>query len=293
MDVDSRSRHDRCHNRHVPTYAAVVGSPIEHSLSPVLHFAAYRALGLSDWRYELRDVAAGHLGEFVDSLDDSWVGLSVTMPLKREALALASTASATAVAIGAANTLLATSTGWRADNTDGDGLVDALRLAGVGQPRQLAIVGAGGTAQASIYAAAHLDAAEVIVGVRDIARADAALRTADACGVTVSVRSLAEAAEWLPDADVVVSTVPAGAADALGEVVAGSAVVCDVVYSPWPTVFAATAAARGARVLSGLDMLLHQAARQVALMTGMPAPLTAMRYALSERTGVELVRGPN
>jgi shikimate dehydrogenase len=257
----------------------VLGRPIGHSLSPVLHSAAYAALGLTGWRYQAVDCGEDELAGAVGRLGPEWVGLSLTMPLKRVALAVADEVTPLAAAVGAANTLLL---GDRrlADNTDVAGIVAALREAGVEQVEHALVLGAGGTAQAALAALRELGATTPTVLVRDVARTGDLLAAADRLRVTPDVRAgLAD----LPPADVVISTLPAGAADGLR--IARPAAVLDVVYAPWPTPFAATAAAGGARVVSGLAMLLHQAAAQVELMTGRPAPLDAMRTALATATG--------
>ncbi|MGB3762594.1 MAG: hypothetical protein WA966_05165 [Ornithinimicrobium sp.] len=118
-----------------PRLAGVIGSPIEHSLSPVLHRAAYQALGLTDWGYRRTEVESGHLRAHLAGLDGSWVGVSVTMPGKEEALQESSEASGRALRTGAANTLVRRSGGWWADNTDIDGITRAFRERGCGRPR--------------------------------------------------------------------------------------------------------------------------------------------------------------
>ncbi|MGB3437841.1 MAG: shikimate dehydrogenase, partial [Actinophytocola sp.] len=129
--------------------AAVVGKPVAHSLSPVLHGAAYEALGLP-WTYTRLEASAAELPALVASLDDSWAGLSVTMPGKGAALALATAATDRAVAVGAANTLVRREDGWVADCTDVDGVAGALRAAGFGSGTSGVVLGAGGTARAAL-----------------------------------------------------------------------------------------------------------------------------------------------
>ena len=261
--------------------AAVLGSPVTHSLSPVLHGAAYEALGLTGWSYGRIECAEDGLAGHVDGLGAEWAGLSLTMPLKRVALEVADTASDLAVAVGAANTLVFSSAGRYADNTDVAGMVDALRAAGVARVEAAVVLGAGGTAQAALAALAELGERTPTVVVRDPARARALLDTADRLGVVATLRRWEAGDALLGGADVVISTVPRNAADALtldGDRTGG--VLFDVVYAPWPTPLAARAQAAGYRVVSGLDLLLHQAGHQVRLMTGEAAPLDAMRTAL-------------
>jgi shikimate dehydrogenase len=256
--------------------AAVLGRPIGHSLSPVLHTSAYAALGLADWSYTAIDCGEDELPGLVDGLGPEWAGLSLTMPLKRAALAVADSADPLATAVGAANTLVLGGGERRAYLTDVAGMAAALREAGCAAPDSAVVLGGGGTAQAALAALCMLGLDGAVVLVRDPGRAGDLRATADRLGVELDLR--AGLAGPVPAADLVISTLPAGAADGLAPP-AGAAVL-DVVYAPWPTRFAAAAAAAGGTVVSGLAMLLHQAAAQVELMTGRPAPVPAMRAAL-------------
>jgi shikimate dehydrogenase len=221
----------------------------------------------------------GELAQFLASRGPEWVGFACTMPLKREALSVASALSPRATAVGAANTLLRSSDGgWAADNTDVAGIVAALRECGV-RPATATVLGAGGTAQAAVVALAELGLARCTVQVRDVTRTADVSAAAQRAGIDVEVGVLGD-----PAGELVISTLPAGAADPLAarEWRAESAVL-DVVYSPWPTPLAAAVAAAGGTVVGGTLMLLHQAALQVQLMTGRPAPVEAMRAALREK----------
>ncbi len=255
--------------------AAVLGRPVAHSLSPVLHTAAYAALGLAGWSYTALDCGEDELPGLLAGLGPEWAGLSLTMPLKRATLAAADEVDPLAAAVGAANTLVL-GRQRRAYNTDVAGIAGALREAGVAAPRSAVVLGAGGTAQAALAALATLGLAGAVVLVRDRARAGSLLAAADRLGVAVDLR--AGLPGPVPAAELVICTLPAGAADRLRPP-AGAAVL-DVVYAPGPTPFAAAASAAGGTVVSGLAMLLHQAAGQVELMTGRPAPLAVMRAAL-------------
>jgi shikimate dehydrogenase len=257
--------------------AAVLGRPIAHSLSPVLHRAAYAALGL-DWRYEAIECGVADLPAVLARRAD-WAGFSCTMPLKRALLDVAAHVSERAAAIGSANTLLPGPDGWTADNTDAPGLLAALREAGV-RPASATLLGAGGTAQAALAALRPLGVDSCAVLVRDIGRTGELQSAAERLGVRVDVRALTDGdPAW--DVDLLVSTLPAGAADPFAARPWRPAqVVVDVGYAPWPTRLAAAAGERGATVVGGAAMLLHQAALQVELMTGVPAPLPAMRAAL-------------
>jgi shikimate dehydrogenase len=266
--------------------AAVLGSPIGHSLSPVLHLAAYDALNLPDWRYQAVDCDEHRLWPFLAALDEEWVGLSLTMPLKRLALEVAEEVSPLAAAVGAANTLLRRDGCWFAANTDVGGMVDTLREAGVERPANAVILGAGGTAQAALAALRELGVTDPVVFVRDPDRAGDLRAAAGRLDVTPDIRAglseqgLADPAGYR--ADLLISTLPRGAADPLAADPRWSdkGTVLDVVYDPWPSPVAVSAAAFGWRIASGLDMLLHQAARQVSLMTGCTPPVGAMRDAL-------------
>ena len=254
--------------------AAVLGRPIAHSLSPALHRAAYAELGLTDWTYDAVECDEAALPDFLGALDADWVGLSLTMPLKRAVLSHADTASDLARRVGAANTVLLADGKRHVDNTDVGGMVDALGPVDTSAP---VILGAGGTAAAALAALQSLGASGVAVVVRDPDRAGELLQAAGRIGISVRLTP------WptMPDGSVVVSTVPRGALEAVPTLPwAASTTVFDVLYHPWPTVLAQTAAARGCRVVSGLDLLVHQAARQVELMTGQPPPVEAMRRAL-------------
>ncbi|MFL6089785.1 MAG: shikimate dehydrogenase [Aeromicrobium sp.] len=238
-----------------PAHAGVVGSPIAHSLSPAMHRAAYAALGL-DWTYEPFEVEAGALADFVDGLDSSWVGLSVTAPLKREAAAHAVTRSAVVASLGVANTLIGGPDGWHAVNTDVPGAVAALRERGISSVSSVRFLGGGATVDSLLVAVRELGAADVEVLVRDPAK----LRPSD--GVTV--RRLGEPIDG--QVDLLISTVPTPAVP--DDAVASADAVFDVVYDPWPTPLASAASDAGLPVVTGLDLLAHQATLQVELMTG-------------------------
>lgn len=257
--------------------AGVLGRPIAHSLSPALHRAAYAALGLP-WTYTAIECGVAELPDVLAARPD-WAGFSATMPLKHALLEVADEVAPLAADVGAGNTLLPVANGWRVDNTDVAGVLAALAERDV-RPASVTVLGAGGTAQAVLAAISQLGVAAVQVLVRDRSRTGPLLDTATRVGVAVSLGSLDADSSALA-ADLVVSTLPAGAADALARHAWTPAqAVLDVVYAPWPTVLAQAATAAGATVVSGALMLLHQAAEQVRLMTGRPAPLEPMRAAL-------------
>ena len=252
--------------------AAVLGSPVAHSLSPALHRAAYTALGL-DWTYEAVDVSAEALPAFLDGLDPDWAGLSLTMPLKSAVLPLLSEVSELARDLGSVNTVLLGHGVRRGDNTDVAGITASLREAGVHEVGRAVVLGGGATARSALAALAELGERAPTVAVRS--EPVQLLATARRLGIEVRVVPLAPAA--LEGCDLLISTLPRGAADPLAAHVAAVPALLDVVYDPWPTPIAA--ACRG-RVVSGRLMLLHQAAAQVRLMTGRAAPLDVMRGVL-------------
>ncbi len=271
--------------------SAVLGSPVAHSLSPVLHRAGYAAAGLDGWEYGLHDVDVPGLAPFVDGLDDSWRGLSLTMPLKEAALGLAREVSAVARRAGAANTLVRRADGgWDATNTDVVGVERALRPHLPGTPTRALVIGAGATARSCVLALAALGVTTLTVRARDTGRAADLLAWALDLGVGIRNGSVAGIDPWVSTRDdVVVSTVPPTAGEQVATTVpAGHAgVFLDVVYADWPTPPARAAAAAGMTVVSGLDLLVHQAAEQFTLFTGSPAPVEAMfragREALAAR----------
>ena len=271
--------------RGVARHCAVWGSPIGHSLSPVLHQAAYAALALHDWSYERREVDEAGFARALAELDGSWVGLSLTMPLKEVALRAATSVTPVAAATGAANTLVREvggPTGWTAHNTDVHGLTTALRLAGCTDPTSLLVVGSGATARSAL-AALTAPVGRVVLMVRDRVRPET-LRQAEVAGLAVEVVGLGE---WdaASEVDAVVSTVPPASVPDLDGFPAATLgerrpVLLDVVYGSGETPLQRAARERGWSLAEGTDMLLHQATEQVRLMTGREAPLGAMSDAL-------------
>jgi shikimate dehydrogenase len=255
---------------------AVLGDPVAHSLSPVLHAAGYAELGLEDWSYDAVRVPAGSLAGFAADLDTTWRGLSVTAPLKREALAFASTVTERARLAGGANTLVRAETGWAGDNTDLPGAVAAIRERYAGPVRSALILGGGATAASVGLALAELGASALTLAVREPTRAAAtvaALVAHPSSPVVDAVRL--DEVEVLPD--IVVSTIPVDAQTPdLVARCADAPVVFEVTYNTWPTPLAD--AATGV-VVSGLDLLVHQAVLQFEQFTRRPAPLEAMRSA--------------
>ncbi|MFI8326130.1 shikimate dehydrogenase [Streptomyces sp. NPDC085529] len=261
--------------------AAVLGSPIAHSLSPVLHRAAYAELGLDDWSYDRFEVDEAALPGFVAELDGTWAGLSLTMPLKRAVIPLLDEISGTAAAVEAVNTVVFREDGRRfGDNTDIPGMIAALRERGVEKVESAAVLGAGATASSALAALARVCAGPVTAYVRSEARAAEMRGWGDRLGVDVRTAAWDDAADAFA-APLVIATTPAGTTDTLATVVPDRpGALFDVLYDPWPTTLAAAWSERGGKIIGGLDLLVHQAVLQVEQMTGTPkAPLAAMRAA--------------
>jgi shikimate dehydrogenase len=281
----------------VKYHAAVLGSPIAHSLSPVLHRAAYERLGLTGWHYGSHEVDEAALPGFITGLAEDgsgprWAGLSLTMPLKRAIFPLLDEVGVPARQVAAVNTVLIAADGARrGENTDVPGLVAALAERGVRQAGSAAVLGGGATASSALAALARIGPGPIEVYLRSAARIRELEPVAERLGVELLVRGWDRAVEALA-CDVVVNTTPAGAADALAaQLPRAVGTLFDVLYHPWPTPLAAAWAAADGAVLGGRDLLVHQAVLQVELMTAehltpeqaripRSALLTAMRTAL-------------
>jgi shikimate dehydrogenase len=268
--------------------AAVLGSPIAHSLSAVLHTAAYTELGLAGWSYQAIECTADGLPGLLAGCGEDWAGLSLTMPLKRAVLPLLDKVDPLAADVGGANTVTFAGRVSRGHNTDVPGMIAALAAAGVTAADISAagpalILGGGATACSALASLRGLGAAGATVAVRDAARAADLLAAADRLGMAVRLTAFGEEEPSGRGPGLLISTVPAGAADGYaGRMLrAGGApmAVLDAVYHPWPTRLAAAAATAGAVTVSGFELLLQQAGPQVQLMTGRPAPLEVMRAA--------------
>ena len=281
--------------------AAVLGRPVAHSLSPLLHTAGYRALGLHDWAYGAHDLGADDLAGWVGDRDAGWRGLSLTMPLKEAALAVATTVSQTARLTGAVNTLVRRDDlGWDAHNTDVHGLVAA--LADVDHGGAATLLGSGATARSAAVALARLGVTDVRVAARNPATGAEVVALLEALGVHAVPVPLED---WAVGAGgLVLSTLPPVAGEAAAVRLTGSgaasataasgdhpmsglrgATLLDVVYAQGPTPLPRAAQRAGGDVGSGLEMLVHQAARQFELFTGEVAPVEVMLAAGREALG--------
>lgn len=259
--------------------AGVIGWPVRHSLSPAIHNAAYRALGL-DWVYLAFPVPPGAVtAALAGARALDLAGLSVTMPHKAAVAAVVDVCTADAVALRAVNSVRRDGDRLVGDNTDGAGLVDSLRIDSGVDPagRRVVVVGAGGAARAVVRALARAGAAQVGVLNRNDGRARDAAALAGELGTVATPSDLG-------GADLVVNATPVGMGDDDGipfdpDVVPAHAVVVDLVYHPLRTRLLAQAEARGLQTVDGLGMLVHQAARQFTSWTGVDAPVGAMRDA--------------
>lgn len=240
---------------------AVWGDPIAHSKSPALHAAAYAVLGL-DWEYGRRRVTVAEFSEIFGSLDSSWRGLSLTMPLKEEAFRAAATRDRHAELSGAVNTLRlgAEPAGF---NTDVGGIVDALGENGITEVESVRILGAGATAASALLAASELGATRADVRARRPERAAGLVALGESLGVLVTTDLLVAPAEQV---DLTLATIPSGTAldasvaDRLAD---HGGALFDAAYAPWPSKLAAAWTEQP--VVSGLWMLLYQAVRQIRI----------------------------
>lgn len=244
---------------------AVLGSPIAHSRSPELHRAAYRVLGL-DWAYDRVEVDDAGLAGFLQGLGSEWRGLSLTMPLKRRVAELVPDIDEVARLTRQGNTILLDhGRPVRAFNTDVHGIVAALGGVGVTTVDHGIVLGGGATAESSVVALRRLGAT-VTVAVRSPQKA------AGVFGADVPIVSLSEIDAELRGADAVVSTIPNGAEFDLAVPERLGGTLLDVAYHPWPSALASRWAAAGGEVVSGIEMLLHQAVHQIRIfVTGTTA----------------------
>ena len=261
-----------------PRRAAVLGHPIGHSLSPTLHGAAYRLLGVAI-EYSRRAIDLEALPQFLagEGAEDGWVGWSVTMPLKAAMVDHMTSISDRVDALGVLNTVVHGPDGLHGENTDVDGIVTALGDAGLRKDMVpgadgFGIIGAGATATASLAAAAELGFSEVRIYARSPGQVAALQPIGEALGVRCQARHLEDLREDLSgdELSAVVSTLPPRAADTLASQVphlTRPLPLLDVAYDPWPSMLAQAWERAGGHVISGLVMLLHQAVAQVELFT--------------------------
>jgi shikimate dehydrogenase len=258
---------------------AVVGWPVAHSLSPVLHRAAYAELGL-DWTYDRVEIDSAGLEPFIDGLDPAWRGLSLTMPLKRTVVPLLDTSDDWVRLSGVANTLVLDEGSKHGFNTDIPGAIAAIQERVASVPRSAVVFGGGATATSVLLALAELGCTTARVLVRDPARAEetVAVVSAHPRAPELSVDTIAGISAV--EADLLVSTIPGDAqTPALLTACAGVPAVFEVIYDPWPTPLAKAVIEEGRHLVAGLDLLAHQAVGQVLRMTGHSVPVDLLREA--------------
>ncbi len=260
---------------------AVLGSPIAHSKSPTIHKAAYRVLGL-EWNYERHEVAKGTLRSFIEALDDSFVGFSLTMPLKEEAVRFADHLDEPARLTGAVNTLAKTqslsgTSVWQGYNTDVFGIVQAVSqspaFVGTVVAREISdalVVGSGATATSAVAAIKQLAPnATVWLWARNHKTRSELKEFAEQLGLNAKIcRNFARRAKL---ADLVISTLPAHSLDDIAQKLFNSkrfkpsGVLLDVAYQPWPSQIARAWIQNDKSVISGLEMLIWQAVAQLRI----------------------------
>jgi shikimate dehydrogenase len=271
------------------TRLAVLGSPIGHSRSPAIHLAAYRVLGL-DWSYEAIELTGERLAGFLGACGPEWRGLSLTMPLKRDILPLLHRRHPLVDVVGAANTVRFTADGLEGFNTDVYGIVQSFRDAGLESIGSAHVLGAGATAASVLAALAELGTRHITISARTPAKADGLVRLGTGLGMAVVVRAWDDHTST-PVPDAVVSTLPGGQNDLVfDERTRAHSVLLDIAYDPWPSELARSWQDAGGGVISGLEMLVHQAIGQVRVFVGgdpeqalsrEPEMLAAMREAIA------------
>lgn len=273
------------------TWAAVIGSPIEHSLSPVIHRAAWAQLGIDGWEYHSVEQDTDSLPGFIAGLGADCAGLSVTMPCKQAVMPLLDVIDPLASAVGAVNTVVPSSGVLAGFNTDVTGIASAVRracsMAGCSAPSSALVLGARATASSALAALGELGITSSTVAARRFGGPGSVVAAASRLGVTIDqvLWSDAEAVDRAASsADLVISTLPASAADPLAERlrVREGQILLDVVYSPRDTALRRAFENAGGVVAEGTDMLIFQAGAQVQLMTGRSPDTGVMREALEE-----------
>ncbi len=246
---------------------AVLGSPVSHSLSPLLHRSAFEFLKV-DGEYERQEVLLGDFKSFFSAQESIYDYLSITMPLKEEALSLDVEVDPLAKRVNSANTAYKRDGQWRLTTTDGAGLVEALHAKGYDHFDSVLILGAGGTARSIVGSLDPISKSISVLGRSSVRR--------DEIESVVS-RANFEYLRWNEDPslhqyDLVVNTTPAGAADLLSDSLFGRKcnLLFDVIYKPWPTVLASRWSDSGGTVINGLEMLLYQGLQQLELVLDRP-----------------------
>ncbi|QYH36106.1 shikimate dehydrogenase [Salinibacterium sp. M195] len=244
---------------------AVLGSPIEHSLSPAIHRAAYEKLGF-DWKYDAVELTGESLPAFLGALDGRWRGLSLTMPLKRDVVPLLDWADPLVGLVGGANTVVLTDGGLRGYNTDVEGAMRSFLDAGLSSLESVWILGAGATAASLLVASVRLGARSVQIFARTPAKAGSLRELGESLGAAVQIRQWQDSPLEGDIPSAIITTVPGGAMDLVfDERVRSAATLFDVAYDPWPSAVAQSWMDVGGSVISGHDLLINQAIAQVRI----------------------------
>lgn len=271
------------------TWAAVIGSPIEHSLSPVIHRAAWAQIGIDGWEYRRLEQDADSLPRFIGGLGGDCAGLSVTMPCKQAVMPLLDAIDPLASAVGAVNTVVPSSGILAGFNTDVTGIASAIRRACSQADRVLptsaVVLGARATASSALAALGELGIVTSTVAARRFGGPGSVVAASSRLGVSIDQVLWTDRDAVLravSGADLVISTLPAGVADPLAEhmTVRERQILLDVIYSPRETALRSAFERNGGIVAEGTDMLIFQAAAQVQLMTGRAPKTDVMRGAL-------------
>lgn len=271
------------------TWAAVIGSPIEHSLSPVIHRAAWAQIGVDGWEYRRLEQDADSLPWFIGGLGGDCAGLSVTMPCKQAVMPLLDAIDPLASAVGAVNTVVPSSGILAGFNTDVTGIASAIRRACSQADRVLptsaVVLGARATASSALAALGELGIVTSTVAARRFGGPGSVVAASSRLGVSIDQVLWTDRDAVLravSGADLAISTLPAGVADPLAEhmTVREGQILLDVVYSPRETALRSAFERNGGIVAEGTDMLIFQAAAQVQLMTGRAPKTDVMRGAL-------------
>ncbi|MBC7463366.1 MAG: shikimate dehydrogenase [Actinobacteria bacterium] len=263
--------------------AAVLGSPISHSLSPTLHRRAYEVLGIAG-TFEAVEVGTADLGAFIASSDSSWTGFSLTMPLKEEVMKFAAKVSDVAMQVASANTLIRVDEGWSATSTDVNGFVQSLHQHGYDSFANVLIIGAGATARAA--AAACEKFTDSITVIHRSSSREKLMKAA-------APNSEMMFCDWtadVPPAELIINTTPAGVADVFVDRLNSPRVFFEALYNPWPTRLLASARSGGSYGIDGLDLLIHQGIDQVALMSGKSGDRSALASELRSACLAKLVK---
>ncbi len=257
--------------------AAVLGSPISHSLSPLLHSTAYQLLGAKG-SYEALEVGSGDLSKFLEDKNSGWTGFSLTMPLKEEVFAIADVVDPVAAMISSANTLYRKDDLWHASSTDITGFGFALDSRGFTTAKSAAVLGAGATARAVVGA---LDGRvqEIVILSRNTGREEAIRKCVSRSSITFLPW---EYTKPIAQSDLVVNTTPLYGADLFGDYLPTkiSTLFFEVLYRPWPTVLLSRWRENGGETMGGIDLLVHQAIEQISLFSGKTVDRASMAHDL-------------